>query len=100
MTEICANFYVSSSQHIFQSFLQQWSTNRDYFKTVLNKIYTEILLKYTPSNGTLFFGNNIISKMGILNLYFKNIFKPKNPNQNYVFEVCIRFHKCCDRMEF
>ena len=31
------------------------------------------LLEYSPSNGTLFFRNNIKSKMGILNL-FRNIY--------------------------
>ena len=44
-----------------------------------------------------FFGNNIKSKMGILNLIRKINF---NPNQKDFFEVCIRFHKCWDRMEF
>ena len=58
------------------------------------------LLEYSPSNGTLFFRNNIKSKMEILNLIRKIYFHQKKPNQKYVFEVCLRFHKCWDRMEF
>ena len=49
------------------------------------------LLKYSPSNGTLFFGNNIKSEMD---------FNQKTLTKNIFFEVCIRFHKCLDRMEF
>ena len=46
------------------------------------------LLEYTPSNGTLFFGNNIKSKMGILNLIRKIYFNQKTLNKNIIFEVC------------
>ena len=35
------------------------------------------LLEYSPSNGTLLFGNNIKSKMGILNLIRKIYFHQK-----------------------
>ena len=40
------------------------------------------LLGYSPSNGTLFFGNNIKSKMGTINL-FENYISTKKPNQKY-----------------
>ena len=40
------------------------------------------LLAYIPSNGTLFFGNNIKSKMGILNLIRKIYFKQKTLSKN------------------
>ena len=40
-----------------------------------------VLLEYSPSNGTLFFCNNIKSKMGILNFTLT-----KNPNQFFFFE--------------
>ena len=40
------------------------------------------------------------SKMGILNLIRKIYFNQENPNKKCFFEVCIRFHKCWDRMEF
>ena len=59
----------------------------------------EELLEYSPSKGTLFIGNNIKSKMGILNLIRKIYFSQKTLTKN-IFEVCIRFHKCWDRMEF
>ena len=53
-----------------------------------------LLLEYSPSNGTLFFGNNIKSKMGILNLIRKIYFNQQTLTKNILFEVCIRFHKC------
>ena len=40
------------------------------------------LLEYSPSNGTLFFGNNIKSKMGILNLIRKIYFNQKTLTKN------------------
>ena len=58
-----------------------------------------VILEYSTSNGTLFFGNNIKSKMGILDLIRKLYFNQKALTKN-IFEVCIRFHKCWDRMEF
>ena len=36
-----------------------------------SNIHASVLLEYSPSYGTLFFGNNIKSKMGILNLIRK-----------------------------
>ena len=41
-----------------------------------------VLLEYGPSNGTLFFGNNIKSKMGILNLNRKVYFNQKPLTKN------------------
>ena len=40
------------------------------------------LLEYSPSNGTMFFGNNIKSKMGILNLIRKIYFNQKTLTKN------------------
>ena len=40
------------------------------------------LLAYSPSNGTRFFGNNIKSKMGILNLIRKIYFNQKILTKN------------------
>ena len=42
----------------------------------------DILLEYSPSNGTLFFGNNIKPKMGILNLIRKIYFNQKTLTKN------------------
>ena len=41
-----------------------------------------LVLAYIPSNGTLFFGNNIKSKMGILNLIRKIYFSQKTLTKN------------------
>ena len=50
---------------------------------ILKKRYErQILLAYSPSNGTLFFGNNIKSKMGILNLIRKIYFNQKTLIKN------------------
>ena len=47
-----------------------------------DKIYViPILLAYIPSNGTLFFGYNIKSKMGILNLIREIYFNQKTPTK-------------------
>ena len=62
--------------------------------------FSGILYSIALSNGTLLFGNYIKSKMGILDFIRKNIFKPKTLIKNIFFEISIRFHKCCDRMEF
>ena len=43
----------------------------------LTFIEPDKLLEYSPSNGTLLFGNNIKSKMGILNLIRKIYFNQK-----------------------
>ena len=40
------------------------------------------LLEHSPSNGTLFFGNNFKSKMGILNLIRKIYFNQKTLTKN------------------
>ena len=40
------------------------------------------VLAYSPSNGTRFFGNNIKSKMGILNLIRKIYFNQKTLTKN------------------
>ena len=40
------------------------------------------ILEYSPSNGTLLFGNNIKSKMGILNLIRKIYFNQKTLTKN------------------
>ena len=41
-----------------------------------------LLLEYSPLNGTLFFGNNIKSKTGILNLIRKIYFNQKTLTKN------------------
>ena len=41
-----------------------------------------LLLEYSPSNGTLFFGNSIKSEMGILNLIRKIYFNQKTLTKN------------------
>ena len=45
-------------------------------------ILYHIILEYIPSNGTLFFGNNIKSKMGILNLIRKIYLNQKSLTEN------------------
>ena len=44
-----------------------------------------LLLECSPSNGTLFLGNNIKSKMGILNLIRKIYFNQKTLTKIFVF---------------
>ena len=41
-----------------------------------------VLLEYSPSNGTLLFGNNIKFKIGILNLIRKIYFNQKTLTKN------------------
>ena len=47
-----------------------------------SKMKVMLLLEYNSSNGTLFFGNNIKSKMGILNLIRKIYLNQKTLNKN------------------
>ena len=51
-----------------------------------------------PFKWNTVFGNNFKSKMGILNVIRKIYFNQKTLTKIF-FEVCIRFHKCWDRME-
>ena len=49
---------------------------------IVNKHDRGPLPEHSPSNGTLFFGNNIKSKMGILNLIRKIYFNQKTLTKN------------------
>ena len=50
-----------------------------------------VILVYSPSNGTLFFCNNIKSKMGILNLIRKMYFNPKTLTKNIFLKLVYVF---------
>ena len=53
-----------------------------WVQTICKGYQQTTLLAYSPSNGTLFFGNNIKSKMGILNLIRKIYFNQKTLIKN------------------
>ena len=57
------------------------------FESLLYDFYLSIkdLLEYSPSNGTVFFGNSIKSKMGTLNLIRKIYFNQKTLTKNIFF---------------
>ena len=64
-----------------------------------NFLYRQIVTVVYPFKWNTVLGNSIKSKMKILNLIRKMYFNQK-PLTKIFFEVCIRFHKWCDRMEF
>ena len=79
--------WVTNTQ-IFVEFRKSWLKIEVLCIFVL-KVWT--LLDSSPSNGTLFFGNNIKSKMGILNLIWKIYFNQKTLTKNIFLKLVYVF---------
>ena len=69
-------------------------------KHILYGKYIYLVLAYSPSNGTLFFGNNIKSKMGILNLIWKIYFNQKTLIKNIFLKFVYVFINAVIRWTF
>ena len=76
------NFGGTSVPKCLVSYPLQSSERRLAAFMVSSSVKTKVTVEYSPSNGTLFFSNNIKSKMGILNLIRKIYFNEKTLTKN------------------
>ena len=68
-------------------------STRENIRLIARTSFGNVLLEYSPSNGTLFFGNNIKSKMGVLNIIRKIYFNQKALTKNIFLKFVYVFIK-------